>query len=51
MGEDSFRWIKILLEPEDNALLTKLNKTADEVVSDYLRALWAYTKEDIRDQC
>ncbi|KAI1464857.1 uncharacterized protein F4812DRAFT_462181 [Daldinia caldariorum] len=60
MREDSFRWIKILLEPEhkyaktiddvkqSNALLTKLNKTADEVVSDYLRALWAYTKEDIR---
>ncbi|KAI1660440.1 hypothetical protein F4813DRAFT_400656 [Daldinia decipiens] len=60
MREDSFRWMKILLEPEhkyaktiedvkkSNALLTKLNKTADEVVSDYLRALWAYTKEDIR---
>ncbi|KAI2782816.1 hypothetical protein F4815DRAFT_442804 [Daldinia loculata] len=60
MREDSFCWIKILLEPghkyaktiedvkQSNALLTKLNKTADEVVSDYLRVLWTYTKEDIR---
>ncbi|KAK7398435.1 hypothetical protein QQX98_012186 [Neonectria punicea] len=58
--EESFRWIKILLEPESkyartvqqvresNSLLQKLNKTAEEVVSDYLRAIWRYTKEDIR---
>ncbi|KAI0122465.1 hypothetical protein F4814DRAFT_446399 [Daldinia grandis] len=46
MREDSFRWIKILFEPEhkytttiedveqSNALLTKLNKTADEGIDD-----------------
>lgn len=53
-------WIKLLLEPESryskeleqvrqcNALLRQLNKTADEVVRDYLREIWSYTKEDIR---
>ncbi|KAH7160459.1 hypothetical protein B0J13DRAFT_644084, partial [Dactylonectria estremocensis] len=58
--EESFRWIKILLEPEpkyanttqqvrdSNKLLSKLNITAEEVVRDYLRELWIYTKEDIR---
>ncbi|GAW26935.1 putative Hsp70 family chaperone [Rosellinia necatrix] len=57
---ESFKWIKILLEPEkkysqtvaevrnSNNLLTKLGKTADEVVTDYLRQLWEYTREDIR---
>ncbi|KAH7008907.1 hypothetical protein EDB80DRAFT_574486 [Ilyonectria destructans] len=58
--EESFRWIKILLEPESkyartvqevrdsNELLQKLNKTAEEVIRDYLREIWRYTKEDIR---
>lgn len=59
-SDESFKWIKILLEPnhkyaktlepvrKSNALLTKLQKDADEVVTDYLRFLWDYTKNDIR---
>lgn len=59
-AEDSFKWIKILLEPNhkyakviepvkiSNRLLGALKKTAVEVVADYLRFLWAYTKDDIR---
>ncbi|KAI0118627.1 hypothetical protein GGR51DRAFT_570436 [Nemania sp. FL0031] len=58
--EESFKWIKILLEPgqkysdtvEDvkrsNELLAQLGMTADQVVRDYLRELWAYTRENIR---
>ncbi|KPM39250.1 hypothetical protein AK830_g7310 [Neonectria ditissima] len=58
--EESFKWVKLLLEPESkytktvqevrdsNSLLQKLNKTAEEVISDYLRVIWRYTKEDIR---
>ncbi|KAJ8131335.1 hypothetical protein O1611_g2287 [Lasiodiplodia mahajangana] len=58
--EESFKWIKILLEPEQkyshtvdevkhsNQLLTQLGMTADQVVRDYLRELWAYTRENIR---
>ncbi|KAI1123685.1 hypothetical protein F5Y10DRAFT_285795 [Nemania abortiva] len=58
--EESFKWIKILLEPEQkyshtvdevknsNELLAKLGMTADQVVRDYLRELWAYTRENIR---
>lgn len=58
--EESFRWTKILLEPESkyartvqevrdsNELLQKLNKTAEEVIRDYLREIWRYTAEYIR---
>ncbi|KAI0517987.1 hypothetical protein F5B22DRAFT_654313 [Xylaria bambusicola] len=58
--EDSFKWIKILLEPEQkhahttaevklsNKLLKELGMTADQVVRDYLKELWAYTRENIR---
>ncbi|KJZ69823.1 hypothetical protein HIM_10776 [Hirsutella minnesotensis 3608] len=57
---EAFRWIKLLLEPEykhanvtqqvlqSNKLLKKLNKRPEDVVSDYLRQIWEYTKEDIR---
>ncbi|KAJ4156413.1 hypothetical protein NW754_008041 [Fusarium falciforme] len=60
LKEDAFRWIKILLEPKSkyadeelhvqgsNNLLGKVNKTVEEVVSDYLRLIWTYTKENIR---
>lgn len=60
LKDDSFRWVKILLEPnhkyaktmadvrQSNELLTRLNKTAEEVVTDYLREIWTYTKADIR---
>ncbi|KAJ4203212.1 hypothetical protein NW767_005323 [Fusarium falciforme] len=60
MAEHAFRWIKILLEPKSkyadeelhvqgsSNLLGKVNKTVEEVVSDYLRLIWTYTKEDIR---
>ncbi|RMJ13421.1 hypothetical protein CDV36_006927 [Fusarium kuroshium] len=60
LKEDAFRWIKILLEPKSkyadeelnvqgsSNLLNKVNKTVEEVVSDYLRLIWKYTKEDIR---
>ncbi|KAJ4416814.1 hypothetical protein N0V82_006543 [Gnomoniopsis sp. IMI 355080] len=59
-NDDHFHWMKVLLEPDSektkateaikqcNTLLEKLNKTLDNVVSDYLRAIWIYTKEDIR---
>ncbi|KAH6895964.1 hypothetical protein B0T10DRAFT_545558 [Thelonectria olida] len=58
--DESFKWIKILLEPnskyattvqevrDSNELLRRLGKTAEEVVRDYLREIWRYTKEDIR---
>lgn len=53
-------WIKVLLEENhkyattvepvknSNTLLRKVNKTAQEVVADYLRLLWDYTIDDIR---
>ncbi|KAI0437600.1 hypothetical protein F4803DRAFT_538014 [Xylaria telfairii] len=58
--QESFKWIKLLLEPEkkhsqtiaevkhSNGLLTRLGMTADQVVRDYLKELWSYTREDIR---
>ncbi|KAJ4292499.1 hypothetical protein N0V90_009161 [Kalmusia sp. IMI 367209] len=58
--EESFRWIKLLLDPKNkigrNAeavltstrLLGTLNKTAEEVAADYLRLIWDYTKNDIQ---
>lgn len=58
--QESFKWIKLLLEPEQkhsqtiaevkhsNELLTRLGMTADQVVTDYLKELWRYTREDIR---
>jgi len=56
------KWFKILLEPshkynekvkevkECSNLLNQLNKTAEEVVTDYLKILWDYTMEDIRKE-
>ena len=61
--DESLRWIKLLLESsnqhektvkpvkDSNALLKKINKTAQEVVTDYLRLLWNYALQDIRDHC
>lgn len=58
--DESFRWIKILLEENhkyimmvepvknSNTLLRKIDKTAQEVVADYLKLLWDYTIDDIR---
>lgn len=63
--EESYRWMKILLEKNDKSrtwktyrdypmvkhtdkLLRSLQKTPEEAVSDYLREIWNYTKEDIR---
>jgi hypothetical protein len=58
--DESFRWIKILLEPNckytgvvepvkrSNKLLGTLHKNAVTVVADYLRLLWTYTMEDIQ---
>ena len=60
LTDESFKWIKILLEEnhkyvttvepvkDSNTLLNKTKKTAQEVVADYLRLLWDYTKNDIR---
>jgi molecular chaperone DnaK (HSP70) len=60
LSEYSFKWIKILLEPElesksmvkpvrdSQDLLEELGKTANTVVADYLRFLWKYTVDDIR---
>jgi molecular chaperone DnaK (HSP70) len=61
LGDNSLKWIKVLLEPsprfaekvalikKSNELLQRLNKTADDVVADYLRLLWQYTLKDIRE--
>ena len=61
--DESFKWIKVLLESDNqyektvkpvkdsNVLLQKINKTAQEVVTDYLRLLWNYTLQDIRNHC
>lgn len=60
-NDESFRWIKILLETErgpektvqqvkdSNRLLGRINKSAEDVVADYLRLLWDYTMADIRN--
>lgn len=60
MKDESLKWIKVLLESRpkypqttddvkrNNVLLTKLGKTPEDVVADYLRCLWNYAKEDIR---
>ena len=59
LTDESFKWIKILLEEnhkyittvepvkDSNQLLTKVNKRPYEVVADYLRLLWDYTLKDI----
>ena len=60
LTDESFKWIKILLEEnhkyvttvepvkDSNTLLRKVDKTAHEVVADYLKLLWEYTIDDIR---
>ena len=60
LSEQSFKWFKILLDPKhklgssseavltSSRLLSSLNKTADEVVADYLRLIWQYAKDDIQ---
>ncbi|KAL9085633.1 MAG: hypothetical protein Q9165_007534 [Trypethelium subeluteriae] len=57
--KQSFRWFKVLLnttqfkneiaEPVATSMkmMRSLNKTVDEVVADYMRFLWTYTKADI----
>lgn len=58
--DESFKWIKILLEEnhkyntsvkqvrDSDTLLRKLGKTAQEVVTEYLKLLWEYTLNDIK---
>lgn len=58
--KDSFRWIKLLLDPKNQVgksseavltstkLLDALDKTAEDVAADYLQMLWSYAKEDIQ---
>jgi molecular chaperone DnaK (HSP70) len=60
LKEESFRWIKILLDPSSKIkhvaepvvtsakLLGPLNKTAEDVAADYLRLLWTYFQDHIR---
>ena len=60
LTDESFRWIKILLEEnhkyvttvepvkDSNTLLRKVDKTAQAVVADYLKLLWNYTLDDIK---
>ena len=60
LTDESFKWIKILLEEnhkyvttvepvkDSNTLLRKVDKSAQEVVSDYLKLLWDYTLDDIK---
>jgi len=59
--EQTFRWFKLLLDPKhkfrgeaepiqtSNRLLGTLNKTAEDVASDYLKLIWEYTKQDIKN--
>jgi molecular chaperone DnaK (HSP70) len=58
--KNSFKWFKILLDPEhklrnkaepvvaSSSLLASLKKTAEDVAADYLRLIWEYTRDDIR---
>lgn len=58
--KDSFRWIKLLLDPKNLVgrtseavltsikLLSTLNKRAEDVAADYLGMIWKYTQEDIQ---
>ncbi|KAG8530515.1 uncharacterized protein KY384_005018 [Bacidia gigantensis] len=57
LNDESFRWVKILLEENHkyattvapvNTLLRKVEKTAQDVVSDYLKLIWDYTIDDIK---
>ena len=60
LTDESFGWIKVLLEEnhkyvtkvatvkDSNTMLKKLDKTAQEVVADYLKLLWDYTLDDIK---
>lgn len=60
LDDESFKWSKILLEenhkfativqPVQNSdtLLRKVQKTAQNIVADYLRLLWKCAIEDIR---
>jgi len=59
-NESSFRWFKVLLEPDSkyrntiqpvkdsNTLLRTMSKNAQDIVADYLKFLWQYAEEDIR---
>lgn len=58
--KDSFKWFKILLDPDhklrnkaepvvaSSSLLRSLNKSAEDIAADYLRFIWEYTRDDIR---
>lgn len=58
-ADQSFRWIKILLEPESeysgksdqvkksNELLEQINKQAVDVVADYLAKVWEFAMKEI----
>lgn len=57
---NSFKWFKILLDPEHklrnkaepvvaaSSLLRSLGKSAEDVAADYLRLIWEYTCDDIK---
>ena len=58
LSEVRVEWFKLLLQPEYKVgksghvesardLLRSLGKTADDVVTDYLRFLWQYTKKQL----
>jgi hypothetical protein len=61
-NDKSFRWIKILLEPDSryaksvapvkqsNEMLDQLHRNAVSIVADYLRLLWGYTMKDIEQR-
>lgn len=60
VNDDAFRWIKIMLDPthkyftETNhrkditARLEKVRKTAEDVVTDYLRCVWNYAIDHLK---
>jgi hypothetical protein len=59
-GIDSFRFIELLLDPNDQVgpipisgltsikLSDTLNKTTEDMATDYIRMVWNHTKEDIQ---
>ena len=62
MREESVSWFKLLLDPAQKArgdpsalekcrkTLQKLEKSAEDVATDYFRCLWEFTRESIEDK-
>ena len=58
--QEKLEWFKLLLQPDNNKagkesrvhktreLLASINKTPEDVATDYLRFIWDYTSEQLR---